>query len=302
MPSSGDRWLRHRVRDEDAGRTLQEVLVETLGVSRRMIQRLTRSTGILLNGRTAYLGRKVRAGDLVSARVQGAEVATLEPIAMPLQIIHEDTELLVVDKPTGMLVHPVGAGEPTLAHGVAHHWWEQGVRARVRPVHRLDRNTSGLVAFARSAHVHQALDRQLRHRDMHRSYLAVVIGAPGESEGTIDAAIGKHPSRTNLRVVTPQGGARAVTHFQVIETLDGAALLSVELETGRTHQIRAHLAHIGHPLLGDLRYGAPRNSGIDRQALHAARLVFDHPITHERLDLTSPLPADMEALLARLRV
>lgn len=291
------RWTRHQVSIEEAGRTVQEILVGSLGVSRRMMQKLTRAAGIRLNGRPVYLRRKVRSGDVVAARVVFAEVSTLPPIPMELRIAYEDEDLLVVDKPAGILVHPVGeSGEATLAHGVTHHFQQSGLRAKVRPVHRLDRNTSGLVLFARSAFTHQALDRQLRERELRRSYVAFVNGVPMPTEQVIDAPIGAHPRHPHLRAVVARGGDEAVTRFRVIEAMPGAAMLGVELETGRTHQIRVHLAHLGHPLLGDVQYGAPIRADIHRQALHAVRLEFRQPVTKERLELTSPLPAELEGL------
>jgi len=220
---------------------------------------------------------------------------------MALAVVYEDDHLLVVDKPAGILVHPVGnSGEVTLAHGIAHHLLQAGVQTRVRPVHRLDRDTSGLLLVARSAFVHQALDRQLRDHEVRRSYLAFVSGVPSPAEQVVDAPIGAHPRHPHLRAVVASGGARAVTRFAVRETFEGAAVLEVELETGRTHQIRVHLAHIGHPLLGDVRYGAaPRP--LARQALHAARLSFQHPLTKQAVELASALPADLEELRRELR-
>jgi 23S rRNA pseudouridine1911/1915/1917 synthase len=301
QPAGGDRWTHHRVTEAEAGSTLQEILTGALGVSRRMIQKLTRASGIRLNGHPAYLKRKVRAGDDVAARLVFDEEPGLEPMEMALSVCYEDEHLLVVDKPAGILVHPVGrSGEATLAHGIAAYLLRAGVRARVRPVHRLDRDTSGLVLFAKSAFVHQVLDRQLREREVRRAYLAFVAGVPTPSEQTIDAQIGRHPRDPNLRAVVARGGDAAVTRFRVLEQFSGVSLLDVELETGRTHQIRVHLSHAGHPLIGDVRYGGPRGA-LGRQALHAARLGFVHPKTHDSIELSSELPADLARLREDLR-
>jgi 23S rRNA pseudouridine1911/1915/1917 synthase len=213
----------------------------------------------------------------------------------------EDADLLVVDKPAGLLVHPTAPEHHhTLAHGVAHHLLRQGVHARVRPVHRIDRDTSGLVLFAKSAHAQAGLDAQLREHRLRRSYLALAAGLPVDAEGVVDAPIGRHPVNPTLRAVRP-GGEEARTRYRVVERFARAALVELELETGRTHQIRVHLAHLGHPILGDGWYGG---SGRDlgRPALHAHRLGFVHPTPpHREVELVAPLPEDMAALAARLR-
>lgn len=291
----GGAWVRHTVTQEEVGRTVQEIVTGPMGISRRMIQRLTRAGGLQMNGRAPYLKRVVRPGDVISARVGYAESPGLEARPLPLVVRYEDDHLLVVDKPAGLLVHPVGGEEETtLAHGVAHHLEQAGVRTRVRPVHRLDRDTSGLVLFARSAYAHQALDRQLREGGVRRIYLALVEGTPDPPQQVIDLPIGRHPHDTNLRSVTPEGSP-AVTRFRTLRRTGEISLLEVELETGRTHQIRVHLAHLGHPLLGDVCYGG-RRGPPGRQALHAARLSLEHPITGEPLEVHSPLPPELERL------
>ncbi|MFL5383209.1 MAG: RluA family pseudouridine synthase [Longimicrobiaceae bacterium] len=296
-----DRWLEHTVTAEEAGRTVQEVLTGPMQVSRRMIQRLTRAKGILLNRRGAFLGRKVKAGDVVSARVGVDESAGLAPVEMPLAIVHEDGEVLVVDKPPFLLVHPTSPEQrETLSHGVAHHFARTGVKAKVRPVHRIDRDTSGLVVFAKTALAHSRLDPQLHPGALERGYLALVDGVVEEDSGVVDAPIGRDPRNPQLRAVRPDGDA-ARTRWRVVERLPRATLLAVELETGRTHQIRVHMMHFGHPVLGDRQYGRAGTGLIRRQALHAARLSFAHPSTGERMSFEAPLPSDMGELVERLR-
>ncbi|HEX8904700.1 MAG TPA: RluA family pseudouridine synthase, partial [Longimicrobiaceae bacterium] len=203
-----ERWLEHRVSADEAGRTVQEVLTGPMQVSRRMIQKLTRARGILLNRRAAYLGRKVKAGDVVAARVGFEEEAGLAPVAMPLAIVHEDDDVLLLDKPPFLLVHPTSPEQKeTLSHGVAHHFAQRGVRAKVRPVHRIDRDTSGLVLFAKSAVSHARLDAQLREGGLQRVYQAVVDGVVEEDEGIVDAPIGRDPRRPHLRAVRDDGEA-----------------------------------------------------------------------------------------------
>jgi RluA family pseudouridine synthase len=291
------RWAEHTVAADEAGRTVEEILTGPMGISRRMIQRLTRSRGVQLNRRPAYLAGKVKKGDVVTARVAPEEDAGLPPVPMELAVVHEDAEVLVLDKPPFLLVHPTSPEQTrTLAHGVAHRFAQQGLRAKVRPVHRIDRDTSGLVLFARTALAHAHLDAQLREREMGRSYLAFVRGAVADDAGMVDAPIGRDRKNPNLRAVRP-GGEPALTRWRVAERFSGATLLELELETGRTHQIRVHMAHLGHPVLGDRPYGgAARGDTMKRQALHAARLAFAHPRTGERMSFEAPLPADLAEL------
>lgn len=296
----GGRWVEHTVAAEEAGRTVREILNGPMQVSGRMIQKLTRSAGIRLNRGATHLKRRVRQGDVLAARLAQNEESGLIPEPMELSIVHEDPDVLVIDKPAGLMVHPVAKGQTgTLAHGVAHHFASRGVRARVRPVHRLDRDTSGLLLVAKTAFAHQVLDRQLREREMSRGYLALVGGLPAEGEGRIDAPIGSHPVHRHLRAVS-EGGEPAATRFRVVERFTDAALLALELETGRTHQIRVHLAHLGHPVLGDAQYGGRQVDGLRRQALHATRLSFTHPTSGEPMSLESPLPPDLAAVREKL--
>jgi 23S rRNA pseudouridine1911/1915/1917 synthase len=297
------RWIRHTVTEAEAeaGRTLEEVLTDILGISRRRIQKLTRSRGIQLNRRPGFLGKRLRAGDVVAARASDDEEVGLEPVAMSLEIVHEDADILVVDKPPFLLVHPTAPHhQRTLAHGVAHHFLQQGLQTRVRPVHRLDRDTSGLLLIAKSPVAHQRLDRQLRERHLRREYLALAAGRLADDAGTVDAPIGRHRSDPHLRAVRP-GGDAATTRFQVVERFGDATLVRLELDTGRTHQIRVHLAHLGHPVLGDTPYGGPVVPELRRPALHASRLHLQHPTSGEALVLDSELPADLAALLRALR-
>jgi 23S rRNA pseudouridine1911/1915/1917 synthase len=296
-----ERWIRHTVSEEEAGRTVEAIVTGALGISRRRIQKLTRSKGIELNRRPAFLARTVRAGDVVAVRAAADEEIGLEPVPMDLAVVYEDADILVLDKPPFILVHPTSpAHRATLSHGIAHHFVRLGLRSKVRPVHRLDRDTSGLLLVAKSPLAHQRLDRQLRERGMRREYLAFAAGVIAEDQGTIDAPIGRHKQNPNLRTVRPQAGEPARTRFQVEERFPSATRVRLELETGRTHQIRVHLAHLGHPVLGDPSYGGPAVDVLGRHALHAFRLRFAHPSSGEPLVLEAPLPPDLAALQARL--
>lgn len=302
MPKdSPSAWVNHTVTADEAGGTVQDILTGPMGVSRRMIQRLTRAKGLQHNRRAAWLNAKVRAGDVVSARIHPAESAGLPPVPMDLRIVYEDGEVLALDKPPFLLVHPTSPEQDrTLAHGVAHYLAQQGAHAGVHPVHRIDRDTSGLVLFARTGHAHHRLDLQLRGGELKREYLALVEGVMEGSRGMIDAPIGRDPRNPVLRVVRKDGDA-AVTRWAVAERYPAATLVRLELETGRTHQVRVHLLHAGHPVLGDRQYGKKGLNAINRQALHASHLAFAHPTSGERIELTAELAPDMRQAIQLLK-
>ena len=296
------RWAEHTVSTEEKGLSVEEILTGPMGISRRMIQKLTRTKGIRLNGKAAFLAKKVRVGDLIAAAQTFAEEAGIAAVKMDLDIVFEDGDLLVLNKPPFVLVHPVQPSQTnTLSHGIAWHYQQQGLSAKVRPVHRIDRDTSGLLVVAKTAFAHQHLDRQLRERELKREYLALVAGTVTEERGVIDAPIGKDKLNPTLRAVRPQAGEFALTRYQVVERYAEASLVQVELETGRTHQIRVHMTHLGHPLLGDRQYGRVGLELLKRQALHASRLSFAHPTTGETLEFEVPLPSDMASVRDRLR-
>jgi 23S rRNA pseudouridine1911/1915/1917 synthase len=219
----------------------------------------------------------------------------------PYAIVYEDEHLLVIDKPAGVVVHPARGHEAgTLAQALAGRAAGGDDPRRAGIVHRLDRDTSGLLVVARNGPAHAALKEQLRHREITREYLALVEGRPAARAGTIDAPLGRD-RRMRTRVSTDTDEPRpAVTHFEVEQPLTGFTLLRVRLQTGRTHQIRAHLLAIGHPVAGDREYGRSGLLGLERQFLHAERLAFRHPVTGEPVDVRSPLPGDLRAALGRL--
>jgi 23S rRNA pseudouridine1911/1915/1917 synthase len=226
------------------------------------------------------------------------------PQEMPIDVIYEDDHLLIVNKPAGIIVHPTtGHWSNTLANGVVHMWMERGLKIRFRPIHRLDRETSGVLAVAKNPYVHQNVSEQMQAGTVDKTYMAVVMGSMEQDAGTVDAPIDRNPDSPHYRIVTPSGYP-SVTHYRVLERLPGATLLLVRLETGRTHQIRVHMSHLGHPLIGEAMYGSGDGEAalpIGRHALHASELVFTHPATKERLTFTAPLPGDMNELLSLLR-
>lgn len=254
--------------------------------------------GIFRNNVPVFANQRVEPGDILSIRWQNVR-QDIEPRPLPLSIVYEDPDILVIDKQWGILSHPVKTSpESTVANAVLFHWRSTGAKASFHPVTRLDRNTSGLMLIAKNKWAHHQLSEQSLRCKIHKEYIALVHGQLTSAVGTIDAPIARTPGSIITRRVAGDG-QKAVTHFQVTAEYRNASMLSLILETGRTHQIRVHLAYIGHPVIGDTLYG--ENSGlIPRQALHAAKVAFFHPRTKERLALSAPLPADMQQLISLL--
>ena len=295
---------RLRVPDSAAGERLDRFLASVPEVgSRTAAERLLRGGGVLVDGSARPKSTKLAGGEELEFDAPGPVVSTLEPEAMELALPYEDEHLLVVDKPAGLVVHPApGHAQGTLVHGLLAYDVEGG-EEQERPgiVHRLDRDTSGLLVVARSPEAHRRLQEMVQARAVTREYLALVAGRPRSRRGTIDAPIGRDrndPLRHSLDTNTPR---EAVTHFEVEELLRRHALLRVTLETGRTHQIRIHLAAVDLPVAGDPLYGRAGDLGLERQFLHAARLAFPHPMTGEPVDVASPLPAELQSALDRAR-
>jgi 23S rRNA pseudouridine1911/1915/1917 synthase len=292
-------WLEHTVTDREAGSSLESVLLGSLNLSRRSLQKLTRSKGIRLNRKPTFLARVVKTGDVITVRSE-ASANNLVATAMDLAICYEDSDLIVLNKPPGIAVHPVQPNAAhTLANGLTHYYQQQGSPAGVHCLHRLDRDTSGLLLVAKSAIAHAQLDQQLRQRQIDRVYQAIVAGVVEPDQGKIEAPIGRHSQRAELRAVHAQGEA-ACTHFRVLERWAGATRLELVLETGRTHQIRVHLQHLGYPVLGDRQYGQVGCDRFPRQALHAYKLRFRQPRSGELLVFEVPLAADLKAATSQL--
>jgi 23S rRNA pseudouridine1911/1915/1917 synthase len=281
----------------DAGRQKLSLYLRHCGLSLTLRRKLKNAPGaVLINGRLAPWASFVQPGDTVEV-FWPAETG-LSPVPLALSISYEDDHLLVVDKPAGLLVHPTsGPPEPTLGNAVIYHLRSRGLATGFHPVHRLDRNTSGLILIAKNPLVHHQL-AAAGGKKLSRHYLAVVTGAVSPPSGVIDAPIGRKPGSIIERMVCREGQT-AATEYETVAAAGAGSLLRLCLQTGRTHQIRVHLAHIGHPLYGDDLYGGPTGL-IGRQALHAASLAFTHPATGQPLELTSPLPEDIVALLAAL--
>jgi 23S rRNA pseudouridine1911/1915/1917 synthase len=295
---------RLHVPPESAGERLDRFLSQLPEIgSRAVAERLLAGGGVLVDGRARAKSHRLEGGEELEFEEPVPPTSELEPQEMDLVVPYEDEHLLVVDKPAGLVVHPApGHASGTLVHGLLAYDVAGGDEPdRPGIVHRLDRDTSGLLVVARSPEAHRRLQELVQSRDLTREYLALVAGRPRSRTGTIDAPIGRDrhdPLRHSLDTDTPRD---AVTHFEVEELLPRHALLRVTLETGRTHQIRVHLAAIELPVAGDPVYGRPGDLGLDRQFLHAARLAFPHPITGEDVDVRSSLPGDLDAALDRAR-
>jgi 23S rRNA pseudouridine1911/1915/1917 synthase len=295
---SGDGPIELRVPDAAAGTRLDRFLAVPLG-SRARAQTLIDSGHVRVDGTLRPKRHLVQSGEAIE--IDDAEIER-EVVAGPqasFSIAYEDDHLLVVDKPAGVVVHPArGHWAGTLAQALegqaagGEEPWRAGI------VHRLDRDTSGLLVVAKNDSVHRALKSLLAHRRLRREYMALVDGHPSARTGTIEAPIGRHRRDRKLMSIDSDDAREARTHFEIERLLPAAALLRVVLDTGRTHQIRVHLAAIGHPVCGDPEYGSSGRFGLERQFLHAARLSFEHPVTGASIDVTSAIPDDLVAALA----
>ncbi|MHB1390499.1 MAG: RluA family pseudouridine synthase [Thermoleophilia bacterium] len=304
-----------KVSEIDDGQRLDVLLTSAAAIgSRAAAQKLINGGLVLVDGRARSKNFRVSTGQTVAAQAPQREEQGLEPEAMALSIPYEDDYLLVVDKPAGLVTHPSrGHASGTLVNGLLAHGIAGGDEFRPGIVHRLDKDTSGLLIVARDEDAHRKLSAMLRDHEVERVYLALVHGLFETREGTVEAPLGRDSSHRQQMAVTGRQGRDAVTHFRVIQSWappgvgpgaarDGFSLLEVKLETGRTHQIRVHLAAIGHPVAGDSTYGQRRDTlGIGRQFLHSARLEFLHPVTGEPVRVQSELPADLQAALDSLR-
>jgi 23S rRNA pseudouridine1911/1915/1917 synthase len=291
--------IEFRVPDAAAGTRLDRFLAAPLG-SRARAQALIDAGRVRVDGALRPKRHLVVAGESIEIDDADAPGPVLVPQAeASFSVAYEDEHLLVVDKPAGVVVHPArGHWAGTLAQALegraagGEESWRAGI------VHRLDRDTSGLLVVAKNDAVHRALKSLLARRGLHREYRALVYGHPSARSGTIDAPIGRHRRDRKLMSIDTDEPREARTHFEIERLLPATALLRVKLETGRTHQIRVHLAAIGHPVCGDPQYGTRGELGLDRQFLHAARLAFEHPVTGLAIDVSSPLPEDLVAALA----
>lgn len=293
--------------EEAEGRRLDAALAddEGLGLSRNRIQQLIGDGRVTVDGSVTRPSHRLAGGERVVVSIPAPEPSTVVGEDIYVPIVHEDEDIIVVDKPRGMVVHPaVGHRRGTLVNALVQHCPDlTGVGGVLRPglVHRLDRDTTGLLVVAKNDRSLESLSRQIKERLVIKEYLAIAVGSISPTRGVIEAPIGRHPRhRQKMAVVT--GGRDAVTHYQIVEQAGSYSLVRLRLETGRTHQIRVHLTHVGMPIVGDPVYGSRPEQGVfdGGQALHATRLSFRHPGTGEWLEFDSPLPADLGQLWLQL--
>lgn len=295
------------VEAEGAGQRIDRFLSgEDTGLSRSALQGLVAEGHVLCNGKAPAKSLKLKAGDIILLEIPDAKPIEAVPQEIPLDIIYEDAHLLVVNKPKGMVVHPApGNPDGTLVNALLHHCGDSlsGIGGEKRPgiVHRIDRDTSGLIIAAKNDAAHLALSAQLKDHSLSRTYECLVTGNMKQDSGTVDAPIGRSSADRKKMAVVPTG-RRAVTHWEVVARYPGVTHLRCRLETGRTHQIRVHMAYIGHPILGDTVYGAKKPvPGLTGQCLHATGLRFIHPRTGEPVELHCPLPPEFTAMLQKLQ-
>ncbi len=293
---------------ERAGKRIDSYLSEELeGVTRSMAQNwIEQKLVTLRQGSALKKNYKLCAGDVIHVQIPEAQTVSIVPQDIAIDIIYEDDDMIVVNKARGMVVHPAaGNWDSTLVNALMFHCGERlsGINGEIRPgiVHRIDKDTSGLLVVAKNDVAHQSLAEQIACHSAAREYKAIVVGNPREESGTIEQPIGRHKTDRKKMAIVPDG-REAITHYQVLERYRGYALMAFRLETGRTHQIRVHMAFIGHPIIGDPLYGAKKDrfAQLDGQCLHAYRLSLNHPRTGERMTFESPLPEYFTAVQNKL--
>lgn len=293
-----ERRLQYLIDELEAGSSI-EAFLKSRDYSRQVLVQLKKTKeSVLLNGRWAYMREILEENDCLEIYLSEEEASEqIEPVCLPFEIVYEDEDLMVINKPANMPVHPsINNHDNTLANAIAWYNKERGIRFPYRCINRLDKNTTGLLILAKHSLSAASLYRQMKERQIHRTYLALVKGWIYEA-GTIDMPIARKEGSTIERVVDEEHGERAITHYLPLDWGDDWTLVQCELETGRTHQIRVHMSWLGHPLPGDFLYCA-ETADIDRQPLHSWKLSFLHPITGEEMNFMQPLPEDMTAYMS----
>lgn len=298
MSNQCDLWT-YTLQPNDSGKKYHDILERKFHFSHNLLQKLKQGERVWVNGKFSYLSTRGHSGEILTIQLQTMESLTIPGESLPLQILFEDDFLLAVNKPAGQVIHPTPRyPSGTLGNAVVGYWLAKGETRPFRPVHRIDRNTSGVVIIAKNQFSHQQIAWQLEHNQIGKCYLGFVEGLVRKNEGIIDAPIGLVPGSFIQRQVSPEG-LSAVTRYRVLKRFKDASLLEFILETGRTHQIRAHCQDLGHPLLGDDLYGGSLTR-FNRQALHSSMYEFHHPLTENKICIRAPWPEDLRKLLSTL--
>lgn len=290
-------------KDQRIDRYLTEMLPEQ---SRSFFQKLIRDDFVMVNHIIVKVNYRLKTGDVIEIDIPDAVPTEIVPENIPLDILYEDDDLLIVNKPKGMVVHPaVGHSTGTLVNAIMYHCQGNlsGINGEIRPgiVHRIDKDTTGSLIICKNDEAHRNIAEQIKEHSVTRRYVGVVAGTFSEESGTVEGAIGRHPNDRKRMTINEKNGKPAVTHYRVLQTLKGASFMEFELETGRTHQIRVHMASISHPLLGDTVYGNSKNPyKLQGQALHARTIGFIHPTTGEYIEVSAPIPEYMTELVRKL--
>lgn len=299
---------RLTVSPEDAGVRIDKYLAEQLpDITRSYLQKLLKDGSVQMNGKPVKASTKTAAGALIALTIPEPEEPEILPEDIPLDILYEDSDVILINKPKNMVVHPAaGHYTGTLVNALMYHCRGDlsGINGVLRPgiVHRIDKDTTGVLIVCKNDRAHNALAEQLKEHSITRKYRAIVCGNLKEDEGTVDAPLGRHPQDRKKMAIVRSGGKRAVTHYRVLERFGNDTYIECQLETGRTHQIRVHMASLGHPLLGDEIYGRAKSPfKLEGQTLHAMVLGFIHPTTGEYMEFEAPLPEYFEKLLEKLR-
>lgn len=306
MPDTDNENAADLIFDADlSGERLDVFCARKCTQTRSYMQKVISSGRVTVNGIAEKSNYRLKPGDIVEAGIPETEQTDIKPQNIPIDIVYQDGDIAVIDKPKGMVVHPApGNPDETLVNAIMYHIRDlSGIGGEFRPgiVHRIDKLTSGLIVIAKNDEAHRNLSDQFRYHTAKRTYLAIVEGNLKEDEGTVDAPIGRHPTDRKRMAVVP-GGRKAVTHWRVLERFGQYTLIEAKLETGRTHQIRVHMSYIKHPLAGDTVYGASRQKlHLEGQALHAAKLELIHPRTDVKMEFNSDLPEYFKAVLNDLR-
>ena len=300
----------YTVEESQSGMRLDKFLTEIYpDQTRSFLQKLVKSGEIKVNGKpVTKAGFVVEAGDQVSASIPAPQAVEIEAENIPLDILYEDADVLIVNKPKGMVVHPsAGHYSGTLVNAIMYHCADSlsGINGEIRPgiVHRIDMDTTGALIICKNDAAHVDIAEQIKEHTVTRRYRGIVCGIVKEDEGTIEGAIGRHPTQRKKMAINEKNGKPAITHYKVLQRFAKYTYMEFRLETGRTHQIRVHMASIGHPLLGDELYGNPKNlamKGLQGQTLHAMVIGFVHPTTHEYMEFEAPLPEYFQNLLQKL--